>query len=276
MLWGLALAFFGAVAACTGEDEGLPVGEVALAEIGAVTEIKAATPGGEATPIETTTAIPEEPVEGREDAGPDVVESIQDAHEGDYGEVASTDRYSLGIAAWRGGDPESAEAHLRAWVAHRPDHAKGRVNLARALIEIGRPYEAREHAGIATDLDPGSSAAWRTLARAQAESGDCSSALANYEEALLADPEDVWALNNMGYLLIEHGRFEDAIGPLALAVTLDGGNPLFRKNLLVALDGAGRNLHELDAFVTGQLAEKYTRERRDPPNGDPWPHGLSL
>ena len=270
---GLALAFFGAVAACTDEDEGLPVGEVAIAEIGAVTTIGAVTEAETVTEIEAVTEIQAVP-EAETVPEVEAVTEIEAVTEADA--VAPTDRYSLGIAAWRGGDPESAEAHLRAWVAHRPDHAKGRVNLARALIEIGRPYEAREHAGIATDLDPGSSAAWRTLARAQAESGDCSSALANYEEALLADPEDVWALNNMGYLLIEHGRFEDAIGPLALAVTLDGGNPLFRKNLLVALEGAGRDLHELDAFVTGQLAEKYTRERRHPPNGDPWPHGRSL
>lgn len=245
---GLALAFFAGVAACVGEEGELPVGELAVAEFGVIAEIEAS------TTIETTA-------------------SIQGAREGDDGTVRPSERYSLGIAAWRGGDPESAEEHLRVWVAHRPDHAKGRVNLARALIEIGRAYEAREHAGIATDLVPGSSAAWRTLARAQAESGDCSSALASYEEALLADPEDVWALNNMGYLLIEHGRFEDAIGPLALAVTLDGTNPLFRKNLLAALERSGRDMSELDAFVTGQLAERYTRERRDPPDGDPWPHG---
>lgn len=285
---GLALAFFAGVAACTGEDGEVPVGEVAIAEIETtgVTETS--------TTFETAAAIQEERAQRRRYAAPNASAPIPDASPptpdaspptpqapapipdaplGDGTSIAPSDRYSLGIAAWRGGDSEGAEELLRAWVAHRPDHAKGRVNLARALIEIGRPYEAREHAGIATDLDPGSAAAWRTFARAQAESGDCSSALASYEEALLVDPEDVWALNNMGYLLIEHGRFEDAIGPLALAVTLDGANSLFRKNLLAALEGAGRDVRELDAFVTGQLAERYTREREDPPGGDPWPHG---
>ncbi|MDE2982416.1 MAG: tetratricopeptide repeat protein [Gemmatimonadota bacterium] len=293
---GLALAFFAGAAACTDEDGEVPVGEVAIAEIETtgVTE--------SSTMFETTAAIREERVQRRGDAAPEVSAptpdaspptpdaspavsdapapvpdasaTISDASPRDGRAVAPLDRYSLGIAAWRDGDPEGAEEHLRAWVARRPDHARGRVNLARALIEIGRPYEAREHAGIATDLDSGSSAAWRTLARAQAESGDCSSALASYEEALRVDSEDVWALNNMGYLLIEHGRFEDAIGPLALAVTLDGSNPLFRRNLLAALQGAGRDVRELDAFVTGQLAERYTRERAVPPGGDPWPHGL--
>lgn len=264
---GLALAFFAGVAACIGEEEETPVGEVAIAEVEAFVEVEAS------PPIRTSAAIQAGQVPGRDEAIPEASPPIPDAPEGDDGTVAPPDRYSLGIAAWRDGDPEGAEEHLRAWVARWPDHAKGRVNLARALIGIGRSHEAREHAGIATDLDPGSSAAWRTLARAQAETGDCSSALASYEEALLADPADVWALNNMGYLLIGHGRFEDAIGPLALAVTLDDANGLFRKNLRAALEGAGRDMRELDAFVTGQLAERYTRERRDPPGGVPWPHG---
>ena len=260
---GLALAFFAGVAACVDDDEGLPVDEVAAAEIEVIAEVES-TPAIPPLPATRTEQTP-----GRDEVVPDAPAPIQDAPEGNDGAVGLSERYSLGITAWRNGDPESAEEHVRAWVAHMPDHAKGRVNLARALIEIGRPYEAREHAGIATDLAPRSSAAWRTLARAQAESGDCSSALASYEEALLVDPEDVWALNNMGYLLIEHGRFEDAIGPLALAVTLDGANALFRKNLLVALERSGRDMREIDAFVTGQLAERYTRERRDPPGGDP-------
>ncbi len=288
---GLALAFFAGVAACTGGDREVPAGEVAIAEIETISETETSTTFG------TTAAIQEERVQSQGDAAPDVSAPTPDASppvpdvpapvpdvpapipdvpQEDGRSVAPSDRYSLGIAAWRGGDPEGAEEHLRAWVAHRPDHARGRVNLARALIEVGRPYEAREHAGIAIDLDRASSAAWRTLARAQAESGDCSSALASYEEALLVDPEDVWALNNMGYLLIEHGRFEDAIGPLALAVTLDGANPLFRRNLVAALEGAGRDMDELDAFVTGQLAERYMREREVPPGDDPWPHGRGL
>ena len=267
---GLALAFFAGVVACAGEDGELPVADMAIAEM----EAPAAPVAIEATEAKQgSVTIQAEQAQSLADTTTDAPAPIRDASPGDDEAVAPSDSYSLGIAAWRGGDPQGAEEHLRVWVAQWPDHAKGRVNLARALIETGRPHEAREHAGIATDLDPGSAAAWRTMARAQAESGDCSSALASYEEALRVDPEDVWALNNMGYLLIEHGRFEDAIGPLALAVTLDGGNPLFRKNLLAAVEGSGRDMRELDAFVTGQLAERYTRERRGPPDGDSWPHG---
>ncbi len=247
---GLALAVFAAAAACVDEQEGVPVEEVAVAEVGLPVAV-------------ATVSLPATAAEGPADSsGPPQGSPAQDDSPA---APASADRYSLGLAALQDGDPELAEQHLRAWIAHAPGHGRGRVNLSRALLEIGRPYEAREHAGFATDITPGSAAAWRTLARAQAESGDCSSALASYEEALLADPEDAWALNNMGYLLIEHGRYEDAIGPLALAVTVDGNNALFRKNLAAALERSGEDAAELDAYVTGQLAERYAREREGPP-----------
>ena len=258
---GLALAVFAAAAACADEREGVPVEEVAIGEAGLPVVV---------AEVELPVAIQAEmvlPAATAAEGQPDPSEPPQGlpAEDDAVTAPAPADRYSLGLAALQDGDAELAEQYLRAWVAHAPGHGKGRVNLARALLEVGRPYEAREHAGIATDLNPRSAAAWRTLARAQAESGDCSSALANYEEALRADPEDVWALNNMGYLLIEHGRYEDAIGPLALAVTLDGGNALFLKNLAAALERSGEDAAEFDAYVTGQLAERYAREREGPP-----------
>lgn len=279
---GLALSVFGAAAACVDEQEGVFVDEVAIGEVGlpaAVAEVELPTEIAVAvTEVESPTQVAQValPAATAAEGLPDSSTPPRRSHAEDDGVAAlkPADRYSLGLAALQDGNPELAEQQLRAWVAHAPGHGKGRVNLARALLEIGRPYEAREHAGIATDLTPGSAAAWRTLARAQAESGDCSSALASYEEALLVDPEDAWALNNMGYLLIEHGRYEDAIGPLALAVTLDGANELFLGNLAAALERSGEDAAELDTYVTGQLAERYARERNSPPGpGDPWPSG---
>ena len=265
---GLALAVFAAAAACAGEHEGMSIEEVAVGEAGlpvavAVAEVELPVAVAEVElPVATAASVVTMAEKMPDSSGLHPGSTAQDD-----AAAASTPaaHYSAGLAALQDGDAELAEQQLRAWVAHAPEHEKGRVNLARALLDIGRPYEAREHASIATDLNPGSAAAWRTLARAQAESGDCSSALANYEEALRVDPEDVWALNNMGYLLIEHGRDEDAIGPLALAVTLDGENALFLRNLSAALERSGENVDEFDAYVTGQLAERYTRERRGPP-----------
>lgn len=162
---------------------------------------------------------------------------------------APWEHYDEGIAAWKSGETTEAEAHLREWVAHSPEHVKGRVNLARVLIEIGRPHEAKEHATLAANLDPASAAARRVLARSLAESGDSSAALLMYEEALWIDPDDHWSLNNMGYLLILGGRSGEAVAPLALAARLDSTNAMFRANLGVALESAGYPAAALQAFV---------------------------
>ncbi len=165
------------------------------------------------------------------------------------GQTSFRENYSQGIAAWKNGQLELAEARLLESVKRRPDHVKSRINLARILIERGRFAEARNQAASAAALDPGSGSAHRTLARALALVGHCSRALATYETALWIDPDDRWSLNNMALLLIQHGRFEEAIGPLALAVRLDGDNVLFRNNLGTALEGAGYRIAALEEFA---------------------------
>ena len=79
--------------------------------------------------------------------------------------------YMLGIAAWKGGHLELAEAHLVESLLIDPNHAKGRVNLARVLIDLGQGSAATEHAALAEALNPESVVAKRTLARALAEAG---------------------------------------------------------------------------------------------------------
>ena len=156
--------------------------------------------------------------------------------------------YMLGLAAWKGGYLELAEAHLVESLMIDPDHLKGRINLARVLIGLGRGAAAAEHAALAESLDPESVAAKRTLARALSAAGDHHEALAKYDEALWLDPEDTWSLNNMGYLLMQRGRADEAVGPLALAVRLDSANATFRNNLGSALEGAGYRVAALEAF----------------------------
>jgi len=156
--------------------------------------------------------------------------------------------YMLGIAAWKGGYLELAEAHLVESLLIDPDHLKGRINLARVLIALGQGAAAAEHAALAEALDPESVIAKRTLARAMAAAGDHYEALVKYDEALWLDPEDTWSLNNMGYLLIQSGRPEEAVGPLALAVRLDSTSATFRNNLGSALEGAGYRVAALEAY----------------------------
>lgn len=167
--------------------------------------------------------------------------------------------YMLGLSAWKAGHLDVAETHLQESVDLAPDHVKGRVNLARVLIDAGRPAEAREQAAAAEEMDPASSVAKRVLARAMAEGGDWSAAVDKYEDALWIDGEDVWALNNLGYLLVLRGRYDDAVGPLALAVQLDSTNATFQNNLGSALEGAGFPVAALAAFRSAVAIDPDSR-----------------
>ncbi len=199
-----------------------------------------------------------------EDAAPRVVtydEAEAVFREGRYGEAmdlfgsylaenpgTAWGHYMLGLSALKAGHLDIAETHLLQSVELAPQHAKGRVNLARVLIETGRPGEAMEHAAAAEEIDPASTAAKRVLARARAEDGDWSGAVDKYDDALWLDAEDVWSLNNLGYLFIERGRYDDAIGPLALAVQLDSTNATALNNYGSALEGSGFPAAALAAF----------------------------
>ena len=245
---GLALAFFAGIVSCGSEGTGGGVGNVAFGGEGAVEPPPAHGPGAPSAAGRPPPVRRDAPLQPDTPAAERPVTEESAAQEADEDRVTPRKRYDRGISARQAGDPAAAAEHLRAWVTHAPDHVKGRVNLARALIELGRAREAKEHSSQAVDLDPASAAAKRTLARALAGSGDRSAALAMYEDALRIDPEDRWSLNNMGYLLILRGRHAEALGPLALAVELDSANALFRANLGVALEGAGYPVAALANF----------------------------
>lgn len=246
----LGAALFAAAMACDGEKQDDTMEEVAYVEVGAQTVM--ATPAQARTPVAavTTTSSP------AADTSEKQVREVAPPTEDETPEPETTappmspwEHYDMGISTWRSGETTAAEGHLREWVAYAPEHVKGRVNLARVLIEIGRPHEAKEHATMAANLDPSSVAARRVLARTLAEAGDPIAALEMYEEALWLDPDDRWSLNNMGYLLILRGRHDEAVGPLALAAQLDSTNAMFHSNLGAALEGAGYPAAALEAFA---------------------------
>lgn len=246
----LGAALFAATMACDGEKRDDPMEEVAYVEVGAQTVM--ATPVQTRIPVAAEVTMPSPVPDTSETQASEVADPTEDetpAPDTTAAPMSPWEHYDEGISAWKDGETTVAEGHLREWVAYAPDHVKGRVNLARVLIEIGRPHEAKEHATLAVELDPSSVAAKRVLARTLAEGGDPVAALEMYEEALWLDPDDRWSLNNMGYLLILRGRHDEAVGPLALAARLDSTNAMFHSNLGAALEGAGYPAAALQAFA---------------------------
>lgn len=264
----LALACFLAAAACGSDRDAGDAGELA----GTETWVVASEPDWPEAPSNTGTAsasIPSTPADTSPSAPrtPEKprVASYEDAEAafraGRYGEAVDLfqiyaeerpanawGHYMLGLAGWKAGHLDIAETHLLRSAELAPDHVATKVNLARVLIEAGRPEEAKRQAAAAEELDPGAVQAKRVHARALSESGEHAAALAKYEDALWIDPDDSWSLNNLGYLLILQGRPDEALGPLALAVRLDSTNVTFLNNFGSALEGAGFAVSALAAY----------------------------
>jgi Tfp pilus assembly protein PilF len=75
---------------------------------------------------------------------------------------------------------------LEATLASGDDSPQIRFGLASAYFREARFEAVREHAGIAVELDPDYSAAWRLLGRACAEIGDMAAARDAFEHGIVA------------------------------------------------------------------------------------------
>lgn len=157
-------------------------------------------------------------------------------------------QYMLGLSAWKMGDLTTARAALERSLDLDSTNVRALLNLGRVLMDQGHPDEARVPVGAAIEIDTGLAESRRMMARVQAALGDRDSAEASYRLALSIDPADAWSMNNLGLLLIDEGRYDDALGPLARAVQLRANAPAFENNLGVALERTGHPSAAADAY----------------------------
>jgi Tfp pilus assembly protein PilF len=147
--------------------------------------------------------------------------------------------YMLGLSAWKNGNLDEAKDALQQSLALDSSNVKTLLNLGRVLLEQGHADEALKHVERAATLDSGSAEVHRMQARAQYALGQRDSAEASYRVALSIDPTDSWSMNNLGLLLIDEGRYEEALVPLARAVELRADAPVFANNFGLALERTG-------------------------------------
>ena len=148
--------------------------------------------------------------------------------------------YMLGLSAWKSGDREQAESAFVQALSLDSTHVKSHLNLARVLLESGKPDSALQHIEAAIALDSTSSEPLRLQGRAFEAQDKNDDAIVAYQHAIVKDDSDVWAMNNLGALYMRLQRFEDAIGPLARAVELNDKVATFHNNLGMALELTGR------------------------------------
>ena len=168
--------------------------------------------------------------------------------------------YMLGLSLWKSGEPGGAERAFTAALEIDPKHLKSELNLARVLLELDRPVEALTHVEKGLAIDSTSSEVWRLVGRVNGELRQVEPALAAYRKAVSLDELDVWAMNNMGLLLIETWRFKEAIGPLARATEIRPEAPVFQNNLGMALERTGHYTAAAVAYRAALTSDStYTR-----------------
>ncbi len=156
--------------------------------------------------------------------------------------------YMLGLSAWKSGDRDGAVTAFGRALEQDSNHVKSRLNLSRVLIEQGKAQDALPHVEAVLAHDSTSGEGYRLLGRARDELGDRGGAIEAFKHAIVLDGRDVWSLNNIGSVYIAQGRFDDALGPLALVVELDSTVAAFHNNLGIALEHTGRVEQARDAY----------------------------
>jgi Flp pilus assembly protein TadD len=147
--------------------------------------------------------------------------------------------YMLGMSAWKSGRYETAETAFRRAVELDTTLVKGYLNLGRVLLEASRPTEALGVADRALAVGGEASAVYRLKGRAYHTLGQSADAVAAYRQAIGIDAEDAWSMNNLAFILIEEGRYDEALPALARATELRKDVAVFFNNLGMALECTG-------------------------------------
>lgn len=119
----------------------------------------------------------------------------------------------------RQGDYKTAEPLLRALIARDANHAGALFNLVMMLSDQRKLGEATSLLQRFVELLPDSSHGWTALGVAQSRNGDGQSAMVSLESALEIDPQNAYALRNLGALLVKESP-EEALPILAQAARL--------------------------------------------------------
>ncbi len=119
----------------------------------------------------------------------------------------------LGRLILNAGKPNEGLAHLETARRLRPGYWDNHRALGLAYFDTGRLPEAIAAFQRLTELQPDSAWGFQTLGTAYHASGDRARALENYRKAIAIAPS-ARSYSNIGTLLYEDGRFEEAVAEL--------------------------------------------------------------
>jgi Flp pilus assembly protein TadD len=128
---------------------------------------------------------------------------------------------NLGSYQARRGEFALAAETLRRGVQYVADDKKLRGNLAAALLDLGRPAEALQHARVAVQLDPNDALARVRLGDALVGVGNAPEAAREYRSALELDPRSAEARGRLGRALAVLGAHHEALEQYQQAIELN-------------------------------------------------------
>jgi tetratricopeptide (TPR) repeat protein len=163
--------------------------------------------------------------------------------------------YMLGLAAWKHGDLPKSEKAFDMALRIDPKHVKSLVNQSRLFNDLKRHDDAIDRLSRAVDLDPENREVNRLLAHTYHLQGKTEEAVAVYRQVLEADEYDAWSLNNLGLLLVETERAEEAVPLLTKAVALRKEVAEFHNSLGLALEHTGHLRAAAEAYSGALLAD---------------------
>jgi tetratricopeptide (TPR) repeat protein len=148
--------------------------------------------------------------------------------------------YMVGLSAWKGGDLAKSEQAFEQALSLDASHMKSLVNESRLFIDQQRYDEAIGRLTRASMVDPESSEVFRLLGRTYHAKGETENAIASYRAAIEVNEMDAWSMNNLGLLLVEAKRADEALPLLARATELRKDVAEFHNNFGMALEQTGR------------------------------------
>ena len=160
-----------------------------------------------------------------------------------------------GVARYRCGRFDEAEALLRQATEAAPTYAEAHNSLGTLLLETGRAAEARDALERAVALRPDYANAHTSLGNALSAAGAGEEAAQAYRRAISLDPYDPQAHHRLARTRLALGDVQQALAACAAALTIDPfcQNALATRALAEQTGGdaeAGRRLYDFERFVT--------------------------
>jgi tetratricopeptide (TPR) repeat protein len=154
----------------------------------------------------------------------------------------------LGVALAQGGLPEEGARLLARSVELNPNKPTVLLNLARALLTLGRAADALQCCDRALALDDSIVDGHRLRGTALADLGRTEEALAHFGHAARLAPSDARPLIDLGALLASSERVPDALACFERAVALDSAQAPAHHNLGILAARMGDHERALQSF----------------------------